>query len=139
MNTSHHLIFACSAMVLLCFIVGNRLAFVRFREARSKRIHPQKIQNSTQVAQLLLDSTQTADNFRNLFELPVLFYALCALAVAMRVESPLLVGLAWAFVASRYVHSFIHCTYNRVMHRFGAFVLGMWLLLAGWLSMLLAL
>ena len=29
---------------------------------------------------------------------------------------------AWAYVLLRYAHSFIHVTYNQVMHRFAAFV-----------------
>jgi hypothetical protein len=33
-------------------------------------------------------------------------------------------GLAWAFVALRVVHSAIQCTYNRVWHRFYAYLAG---------------
>ena len=44
----------------------------------------------------------------------------------------LLLSLAWSFVALRAVHSLIHCSYNRVMHRFVAYLLGglcLWALL----------
>jgi hypothetical protein len=62
----------------------------------------------------------------------VLFYVLClALHVTASVTVPQLV-LAWVFVALRVAHSLIHCTYNRVMHRFMVFVLGMLCLLAMW-------
>jgi hypothetical protein len=76
------------------------------------------------------------NNLENQFELPVLFHAVClALAVAGAV-SALAVMLAWAFVASRVVHTVIHVTSNRIRFRQPAFLAGfvllggMWLLLA---------
>ena len=33
-------------------------------------------------------------------------------------------ALAWAFVGLRVLHSWIHCTYNKVMHRFQAYLAG---------------
>lgn len=60
------------------------------------------------------------------------FYVPClALHVTASVTVPQLV-LAWVFVALRVAHSLIHCTYNRVMHRFMVFGLGMLCLLAMW-------
>jgi len=44
-------------------------------------------------------------------------------------------GLAWAFVAARVAHSWIHCTYNKVMHRFRAYALSVFALLALWLRL----
>ena len=72
----------------------------------------------------------------NLLELPLLFYVAMLLAQITATGSPLLVGLAWAYVALRVVHSLIHITYNDVLHRFLAFaasnfvLLGIWALLA---------
>ena len=42
----------------------------------------------------------------------------------------LTLGLAWTFVALRIVHSAIHCGYNRVIHRFYAYVAGFFALVA---------
>jgi hypothetical protein len=59
-----------------------------------------------------------SDNLKNLFEMPVLFYALAlVLFVTARVDS-IYLGAAWAFAALRALHSLIHCTYNTVIHRF---------------------
>jgi hypothetical protein len=44
-------------------------------------------------------------------------------------------SLAWVFVLTRVIHSFIHVTYNRVMHRFNAFVLGMAAVFAMWITL----
>ena len=75
-------------------------------------------------------------NYMNLLELPLLFYVAVLMAHATATATPLLVGLAWAYVALRIVHSLIHVTYNHVLHRFVAFaasnfaLLGIWALLA---------
>ena len=59
-----------------------------------------------------------SDNLKNLFEIPVLFYALALyLFVAQQVDA-VHVAAAWIFVAFRIVHSVVHCTINIVMLRF---------------------
>ena len=132
------LIGALLALVLLTFIVGARLLFTRVREMRRKRIHPQAAATSVQMAARLED-VQAADNFRNLFEVPVLFYALAAVALATRQTPDWLVAGAWTFVALRFVHSFIHCTYNKVMHRLATFLVSFGLLVALWVAFYVAL
>jgi hypothetical protein len=63
-----------------------------------------------------------AHNFRNLFELPVIFYALCLyLHVTGTATGPDVVA-AWAFVGFRALHSLIHSTVNIVMARFLAYL-----------------
>jgi hypothetical protein len=39
---------------------------------------------------------------------------------------------AWLYVALRYIHSFIHLTYNRVIHRFAVYVLSTVILFTLW-------
>jgi hypothetical protein len=117
-------------MVVLTFAVWWRMYFTRIGQMKRERIHPQSVATSAQAAAKLTDS-RAADNFRNLFELPVLFYLAVAVAAqAGLVTTPVLV-LAWLFVALRIAHSWIQCTYNKVMHRFYVYVAGgmvLWLL-----------
>jgi len=132
------LIGALLALVLLTAIVGARLLFTRVQEMRQKRIHPQAASTSVKMA-ARLENVQAADNFRNLFEVPVLFYALGAVALATHQTPSWLVAGAWVFVALRVVHSFIHCTYNKVMHRLAVFLASFGLLAALWVSFFLSL
>jgi hypothetical protein len=118
-------------MATLTFVVWWRMYVARIGEMRRERIHPQSIASSAQAAARLQD-TRAADNFRNLFELPVLFYAALAVAALSGQGGIAIVALAWSFVALRVVHSAIHCTYNRVMHRFIAYLLGGLVLWALW-------
>lgn len=138
MNAPITLIWACLAMVVLVAIVGARMLFVRISEMKKNRFHPQSIATSTQAASRF-QNVQAADNFRNLFEVPVLFYVLIAFALTLEnIPKWLTVG-AWSFVALRYIHSFIHCTYNKVMHRFVAFGLSFLIIIALWTSFVISL
>jgi hypothetical protein len=119
------------AMALLTFVVGFVMYRRRFAEIRRKRVRVQSIATSAGMATALED-TAAADNFRNLFEMPVLFYAALVVAYVAKLAHPGLVALAWAYVATRVVHSAIHCTSNRVKYRFLAFVTSFWLLAAMW-------
>ena len=74
----------------------------------------------------------------NQFQLPVLFYAGCIIAVLL---GPTWFDLvfAWAFVLSRYVHAFIHVTDNHVIRRFWAYTAGLAILTLFWLVLLIQL
>lgn len=111
------------AMVALTVAVWFRMYFMRVAQMKRERIHPQAVATSAQMAERLTDS-RAADNFRNLFELPVLFYlALVVAALTDQVTMATLV-LSWSFVTLRILHSAIHCSYNKVMHRFKAYLAG---------------
>jgi len=62
-------------------------------------------------------------NLKNLFELPVIFYAICLYLFLSDSVDKIHLLAAWWFFAFRVVHSLIHCTYNRVEHRFAAYML----------------
>jgi hypothetical protein len=62
--------------------------------------------------------TNPSDNFKNLFEIPVLFYVLALwLAITHQVDATY-VYAAWVFVMFRVLHSVVHCSVNIVMLRF---------------------
>ena len=120
------------AMVLLTVVIWLRMYVERSMQMRALRVHPQKVATAAQMAAALPD-TRAADNFRNLFEVPVLFYVATVVAHAIGAVDVGTLVIAWIFVGLRYVHSVIHVTYNQVMHRFGAYVascLVLWLLWA---------
>jgi hypothetical protein len=59
-----------------------------------------------------------SDNLKNLFEIPVLFYALALYLYSTNQVDPAYVNAGWIFVAFRALHSAVHCTFNLVMLRF---------------------
>lgn len=120
------------ALVALTFVVSLVMYRRRIAEMRSKRIRPQAVATAAMMSATLED-VGAADNYRNLFETPVLFYVAALAAFALQAVTPLLLALAWLYVACRVVHSIIHCTTNRVMHRFRAFLASHAVLFALWL------
>ena len=135
---SLQLIASCLALVLLTSAVGALMLFTRVQEMRRKRIHPQAASNSVQVA-AKLENVQPADNFKNLFEVPVLFYALASVALAAGSVPSWLATSAWLYVALRVLHSIIHCTYNKVYHRLAVFLASFGLLVAMWVGFFVSL
>lgn len=118
------------AMAGLTFVVWLRMYFARIGEMKRERIPPQAIATSPQIT-AVLKNTRAADNFRNLFELPVLFYLALTVAAFSGQVTTLVLILAWLFVGFRVLHSAIHCSYNKVIHRFYAYLGGgivLWIL-----------
>jgi hypothetical protein len=123
----------CGAMVGLTALVWIKLYADRLSEMRAKRIDPQELSNVLAAAGKL-DRTQAADNFRNLFEVPVLFYLLCVAIASNGGSTPGFVAAAWVYVGLRALHSLIHVTYNRVVHRFLVYVASTLLLFCLWIA-----
>ncbi|HEY7739950.1 MAG TPA: MAPEG family protein [Steroidobacteraceae bacterium] len=121
------------AMALLTALVWIKLYADRLGEMRAKGIAPQQLA-SVRAAAGQLEHTGAADNFRNLFEVPVLFYALCIAIAATGGSTRALVTAAWAYVALRALHSLIHVSYNRVVHRFLVYVASTLLLFGMWIA-----
>lgn len=108
-------------MLLTCavwaFMYMRRLSFVL-----GNNIDPQSIATPELMSSMLPASiNNSSNNLKNLFELPVVFYALCAfLLIAQKVDAIFLYS-AWTFFGFRAVHSLIHCTVNVVYFRFTAY------------------
>jgi hypothetical protein len=71
--------------------------------------------------------------YMNLLELPLLFYVVCVMAYVTATATPLVVALAWLYVALRVVHTLIHLLYNNVLHRLIAFGASNFVLVAMWI------
>lgn len=63
-----------------------------------------------------------SDNLKNLFEMPVLFYALVLYLFAVGEVDAMHVACAWIFFGFRALHSAVHCTFNHVPLRFGLYL-----------------
>ena len=68
------------------------------------------------------DVSNPSDNLKNLFELPVLFYALALYLFATQQVDSTYVAAAWVFFAFRVLHSAMHCTLNIVNVRFALYL-----------------
>lgn len=71
-----------------------------------------------------------AHNYNHLHEAPTVFYAVCLTLAIIGQGDGMNASIAWIYVALRVVHSIWQATVNRVMVRFGLFVLSMLALIA---------
>lgn len=122
------------AMFLLVAIVAATMLRRRITFYKTNRVHPQKTATSAQMAATITDS-RAPDNFRNLFELPVMFYVAVLVLFSAQLVCTTQLIFAWGFVVGRYAHSFIHCGSNVVMQRFYAFLFSNFFLLAMWIML----
>jgi len=128
------IIYPMFALVLLTFCVGLGLGASRFISVRKRQVDPRYYKLMTgytppeYVAKL-------GRNFSNLFEVPILFYILGVLVIALDIQSQLILALSWVFVALRALHSFIHITYNNPIHRFLAFLSSSLVVLVMWVQL----
>ena len=121
-----------ASMMLLTLVVWVVMFVKRvgYMQAHNVDVEQMKTPADTQ-ALVPGDASAPANNLRNMTELPVVFYvAALYLTVFGQVDS-LHVTCAWVFVGFRVLHSLIHCSYNRVMHRFLAYLvssLALWVM-----------
>lgn len=112
------------ATVLLTFVVWVYMYVRRISFITRSGLEPAELAVPGALARLSPASVSNpSDNLKNLFELPVLFYALATyLFVTDQVDMTYLTA-AWVFVGFRTLHSAVHCTINIVMLRFNLYLL----------------
>lgn len=135
MQLQHAILLPPTVLALLTALVFGRLYQDRIAEIRARRIHPQRLATSKD-AMGVLENVASSDHYRNLFETPVLFYALCGFLAITQLTTVLLLACAWGYVFLRAAHTYIHLTSNKVIRRFQLFfgssivLYGMWVLFA---------
>jgi hypothetical protein len=110
-------------MMFLTFVVWVYMYARRIPFINSLKLKPEDLAKPGELARLSPPAVSNpSDNLKNLFEIPVLFYALALfLFVTSRVDA-LYLAAAWVFVAFRAAHSLVHCTFNHVLLRFSLYL-----------------
>ena len=124
------------ALVALTLGIGIRLGVLRFAAVRRGDLTPRfyELNRGGKMPDYLAKVSQ---NYDTLLELPILFYLLAVcLFITDKVDMVQLL-LAWLFIASRYAHSYIHITDNKLRPRMRAFLLGVLLVIVMWVWFLL--
>ena len=117
------------AQVALVVALYALLGVRRAAAVKAGRARPSQFRDNLNEPE---DSLFVRNSLANQFELPVLFFAVCLALHVTGGAGVWAVVLAWLFVASRYLHAFIHVTSNRIRHRQPAFTAGFVVLIALW-------
>lgn len=119
--------------VLLVFLIYGLLSLRRKAAVMSGNAKISQFrENQNEPAQSLF----VRNALGNQFELPVLFHIACLSLYVTQSVGTVSLAVAWVFVVSRYAHTAIHVTSNRIRYRQPAFIAGfvmvfvLWILLA---------
>jgi len=133
-----------SLWLIFAMLVQGVLALALLWNLGMHRI-PMVLRGKVRIEDVALDkeawperARQASNAFDNQFQLPVLFYVACLVALAFGATLFELV-LAALFVLSRTIHAAIHITTNHVMRRFQAYVAGFAVLSVFWGELLVRL
>ena len=132
------ILYPAFAMFLLAALVLTRMGWLRIGAVRRRdvRIEFYRTFSEGEEPQALRVVTR---NFINLFEVPVLFYVGVIMIHITHQGTWLLVGLAWAYVILRGLHTAIHLTSNDVPMRLAAYAASGLVLLVMWGTLFLQL
>jgi hypothetical protein len=125
------------AHAALVFILYYLLSVRRVAAVKSGSVKAQQFKENLSEPE---GSLLVHNNLKNQFELPILFYAGVLAIYATNADNIFTIVLAWVFVLSRYAHSYVHVTSNRLRYRRPLFMVGfavtvvLWAWLAVWLA-----
>lgn len=112
-----------AVLVAWTLVIWVWMLATRVPAMQKARLHPEKAKHTRGDAWNALPSEvrQVADNYNHLMEQPTIFYAI-VMVLAVSGEAGMVdVGLAWAYVGLRIIHSLWQVTRNVVMIRFYLF------------------
>ncbi|WP_162233512.1 MAPEG family protein [Sphingomonas sp. Leaf11] len=121
------------ALVALIFLVGITLLQARIGHMRRQRPRAADLAGGDATRAYFRPVERPAANLANLFEMPVLYFALVPLLLVTGLATLAQVALAWAYVAVRAGYSIAHIT-GRVRPRFVLFLVSNGVLGAMWVG-----
>jgi hypothetical protein len=104
--------------VVWAFMYVKRIRFLNSVDIEPNALTPAKLAEISPPS-----VANPSDNLKNLFEMPVLFYAMALYLYSVSQVDQVYLMTAWSFVLFRALHSVVHCTVNIVMVRFGLYAL----------------
>jgi hypothetical protein len=115
-----HIFIPFAGMLVLTMLVWINLFYQRLGHISRTGVEPK---TRADLDAFPPKAVAASNNFVNLFELPVLFYAsVLALFVLNQVDYIHII-CAYGFLLFRVLHTLIHCTYNHIMQRFGMYAI----------------
>lgn len=136
MSAHLHLVFPMFAMVILTYVVAGIMLKTRVQAVREGMdVRYFKTYNHGQPPEQVL---RVDRHYTNLFELPLLFYVGCTVAMLVSATGFWINFWAWLFVIARVLHAFIHIRTNKIPHRMRAFGLGALAILGLWIQIIIS-
>lgn len=122
------------ALAALSFVVMVWVAVARAGYMKRNPPRPDDLATGEAAMRYFQPVEMPANNLRNLFEAPVLFFALIPLLLITHQASHVQVALAWVYVALRVIHSIGHVVLRKISVRAPAFWVSVIVLMAMWIG-----
>ena len=112
------------ATIFLTIIVWIYLCIRRVHFIKTSKFPVEKMKRPEELDRVSPPAVlNPSNNLKNLFEVPVLFYAISLyLFVTKQVDSTYVIA-AWIFFVFRVLHSAVHCTINIIIVRFYVYLI----------------
>lgn len=122
------------AMIALIYAVWFVLYVQRFALMKRQPPTADNFASGEAAKRYFSPAEMPANNFVNLFEMPVLFFALVPLLMLTHQAGHVQVTLAWIYVALRALHSFIQIVVRKIPPRFVVYLASCVVLSAMWIG-----
>ena len=119
-------------MVALTFVVTMRLLYFAMKSVKKGEVHIKQYRIYDGEFPPILNSVR--QHYKNMFEMPILFYLLAVLLLIQGNTTNLDIIFAWGFVVFRILHSISRIPNRDVNLRFGLFAGSFLMLLGGWIN-----
>ena len=124
-------------MIVLTFVVALHLRYFASKGALDEEIRLGYFKtNQIDTPDYILTARQ---HYKNMFEVPIIFYIVCILIYLNNNIDIIDIILAWIFVGIKYAHSAIRMTTNYVPYRAMAFSLGFFVVIVQYIYFFLRL
>ena len=122
------------ALVAIIYAVWLVMFVKRFGHIKRNPPQPADFVSGEAAMRYFQPVEMPANNLRNLFEMPILYFALVPLLLLTHHAGHIQVALAWIYVVLRAIHSAIHVGPNRVIPRFSVYLASCVVLSAMWIG-----
>ena len=126
---AHGMIGPVLALVAWTYVMWFWMYATRIPAIQATKVDMAELSRTNSKLSMPPEVARVADNYNHLHEQPTIFYAVALAAQLAGATDSLNVALAWAYVASRVVHSLVQATRNVIPIRFTVFALGSLVLL----------
>lgn len=110
------------ALVVWTLVMWLWMYATRIPAMQKAGIDAAKMKSKSEMDVLPVEVRRIADNYNHLHEQPTIFYALVVYCHLVGLADPMMIGLAWGYVALRVLHSLIQALWNFVPVRFLVFI-----------------
>lgn len=127
-QSPEYILLPVMALIIGTLVFTALMGLTRLKAARSGGVDYRIFKLYRNKENMPDSMLKISNHYDNLMASPILFYLIVILVYITENVDTLFILLAWIYVASRFVHSFVHLGKNHPLKRFFAFGIGILLL-----------